>query len=71
MTDNQNDNDALKPDREKIAAFAEQLGALRAPAVESEEALAVVAETLEVLGELVNALEAFANQTAQAASAAE
>ncbi len=63
--ENQND----KPDREKLAGFAQQLNDVRPPDVQSTEARQLLSNTLSLLSGLVQALETFGQE--EAASAAE
>lgn len=61
--------DALKPDVEKIRAFANTIGELRAPAVAAAEAQEAIAIAVASLADIVNRLDRFANQTPLASAA--
>jgi chromosome segregation ATPase len=54
--------DALKPDVEKVRAFAQTISELSAPAVQSAEAQQAVAVAMAALVDVVNGLQAFADQ---------
>lgn len=62
--------EALKPDCQKIQAFAEKIGELCPPDVKDPQAAEVVAAAALDLADIVKTLELFANQSAPAASSA-